>query len=84
MKLGELKALLLRLGGTDEDEVEIRLGELESGPFMHAAVGGIWRGSRGDLILTPNDDEEWFDESEAADENGDPEIVWAPVEDEPT
>lgn len=81
MKVSELHALLARVLVNGKDP-EIRVGDqIESGPYLHASVGGVFEGTGGDIILCGNDDDQWKDES-VSDSDDDPElpVLWQPPE----
>ena len=65
MKIKELKIFCQALEDQGLGERDIRLGDqIESGPYMHSSVGGLWLGSDGSLILSHNDDEAWKTEED--------------------
>lgn len=62
MKASELIRVLMEA----PHDAEIRIGDqIESGPYLHASVGGAWRGKLGAIILCAADDEVWEDEAAA-------------------
>jgi hypothetical protein len=66
----ELVALLSKI---DPDR-EVRIGDqIESGPYSHTSVGGVWRIDAG-IVMCASPDDEWV--SESTDEA--PPIVWTP------
>lgn len=71
MKTRELINLLM----SQAHDADVRIGDqVESGPYLHASVGGVWRNGSGDVILTANDDKVWKDESAG----GEVEVIWQP------
>ena len=65
MKLSELMTVLaeIRLRTVPPQDPEVRIGDqVESGPYLHAPVGGVFEGAKGSVILCANDDAEWHDE----------------------
>jgi hypothetical protein len=64
--LYQVLELLVRADARNWDK-EIRVGDqVESGPYLHASVGGIFQGSQGQVIICGNDDDQWKDEAAAA------------------
>ena len=72
------------LGGFHPD-TEVRIGDqIEQGPYLHQAVGGVWKllddesGVRG-IVLCASDDDLWKEEFTIEDEEA-PELpqVWKP------
>ena len=66
MNVRELFEVLERLVAADPRnwKKEIRIGDqIESGPYLHASVGGVFRGEEGQIIICANDDDRWKDES---------------------
>lgn len=66
MNVRELQNLLNYLIVKDQTilDREVRIGDqVESGPYLNASLGSIFKGRNGDLILCANDDEVWKDEA---------------------
>ena len=58
-----VRELIDVLAAIDPD-MEVRIGDqIESGPYSHTSVGGIWRGAKGAVIVCGNPDDEWVNES---------------------
>lgn len=77
MKASELIRVLME----QPYDVEIRVGDqVESGPYLHASVGGIFKGSKGEVVICANDDEVWKDEIAGFDPEQVPErpVIWKP------
>jgi hypothetical protein len=76
MTVGELLDLLQ--GQHIDRRAQLRIGDqVESGPYLHASIGGVFAGSEGSVILTANDDEVWTDES-AFNPDVELKVLWAP------
>lgn len=59
------------------EEMDIRIGDqVESGPYLHSAVGGIFKGTDGDIILCANDDDDWSEEETGIDHELP--VLWSP------
>lgn len=64
MTIYELKELCETLLANGKGNAEVRVGDtIESGPYLHASVGGIFESPKGYLVICVNDDEQWCDES---------------------
>jgi hypothetical protein len=61
-------------------DAEVRIGDqVESGPYLHARIGGVFRSHNGrDIILTANDDEVWYDEEANTGRDDELEVLWRP------
>jgi len=60
---------LRRLHGI-KDDAEVRIGEqIESGPYLHGAIGSVYRIEKGVLVLCVDDEGIWTDETM-------PEAIW--------
>jgi len=82
MTVYELHELLTRELGKGNGLKEIRLGDqIESGQYLHASVGGVYEGTRLDVILCANDDEQWFDEGVQITESQTLKALWEPPKD---
>lgn len=56
------------------EKIDIRIGDqIESGPYEHGSVVGIYRGTDGDVIVCGGDD--WEEEETGFDELP---VVWSP------
>lgn len=79
MKVRELHELTARMMVTGNGDQEVRVGDqIESGPYLHASVGGVWEGKKGDLIICPNDDSQWQDESAELQDGEALGVLWKP------
>ncbi len=59
------------------EKMEIRIGDqVESGPYLNAAVGGVFKGTNGEVILCANDDDQWREEATGIDH--DLPVLWKP------
>ena len=79
MKVIELYHVLRSVinANVDAGENEIRIGDqVESGPYLHASVGGVFKGTQGEIILCANDDDQWREEPTGVDH--DLPVLWKP------
>jgi hypothetical protein len=79
MTLRELHQLLETMIHLDPSSMqkEVRIGDqIESGPYLHASVGGVWRGRKGEVVIAANDDEVWKDESAGYHPDFELERIW--------
>jgi hypothetical protein len=65
---------------TGNGDADIRIGDqVESGPYLHASVGGAFLARNGkDIILTANDDKVWQDEAAGYHSDYELEVLWRP------
>lgn len=76
MKIREMRELCQAFEDRGLGERDIRLGDqIESGPYLHASVGGIFESPECNLIVCANDDEVWRDETAKVSEL---KAVWPP------
>ena len=84
MKIKELKDLLQAECDKENGDAEIRIGDaIESGPYLHASLGGVWKSLEGSLILCANDDEVWHVEEVQSSEE-DLQVLYYPPRQEET
>ena len=77
-ELYEILAPILTDPIRKSEEIQIRIGDqVESGPYLHASVGGVFRGTDGSIILCANDDEQWHEEATGIDHNLP--VLWRPT-----
>lgn len=76
MTVGELLDLLQ--GQHIDRRAQLRVGDqVESGPYLHASVGGVYKGRDGEIVICANDDQQWTDEYAKAPDS-ELECLWAP------
>jgi hypothetical protein len=73
MKASQLIRVLMEIPA----DAEIRIGDqVESGPYLNAAVGGVFKGTDGSVILCADDDDQWREEPTGIDHNLP--VLWTP------
>lgn len=81
MKVRDLHKLVVDLVAKDPSilEREVRIGDqIESGPYLHASVGGVWRGRNNEVVFCANDDEQWQDDAAGYHPDFELEKLWIP------